>query len=317
MLQLDSKHRNFAHSAVRFPQGPSQVDPAQFYLQAAGALVHQASLRELLDRLLPLLLNHMKAHGAALFLTEADGLSAMATFQAMQEAVLFDFPPASCPIAAPKLLLEHARQTRNILVGSSAQGLQGVATFDFRVGQQDRYCCVPLERAGGVEAVLYFEGIPRDTETAKARAQLISSLGEAVLTALHHVRENEEPPLMLQPEIGEVTSMEEQFMAKLKGIVDARFGDERFGVEALADEMAMSRTQLHRRMKAVTGRSSSDFLRNYRLAHARGLLERNAAPVGEVAFLSGFSSASAFSKCFKARYGLRPKEVRGNGEKVG
>ena len=77
----------------------------------------------------------------------------------------------------------------------------------------------------------------------------------------------------------------------------------------------MSRTQLHRKVKALTGQSASEFIRNYRLEYAYQLLQNNAGSVSEVAFQTGFSSASYFSKAFSAKFGQSPKEVKHPGSR--
>ena len=72
--------------------------------------------------------------------------------------------------------------------------------------------------------------------------------------------------------------------------------------------MALSRAQLYRRVKQLSGESPVEILRKARLARARDLLAAGAAP-GEVAYATGFTSPSYFSKCFREEFGFPPSEA--------
>ncbi|MCL4106265.1 UNVERIFIED_CONTAM: hypothetical protein GTU68_061107 [Idotea baltica] len=127
------------------------------------------------------------------------------------------------------------------------------------------------------------------------------------------LREGYRKEMLTSPVVTEATSVEEQFLLRLKEALAADLANDKFSVEDLAGAMAMSRTQLHRKLKALTGQAASEFIRNYRLEYGYQLLEQNAGSVGEVAFQVGFSSSSYFSKAFSSKYGLSPKEVRKKG----
>ena len=75
----------------------------------------------------------------------------------------------------------------------------------------------------------------------------------------------------------------------------------------MAERMNMSRSSFYRKLKAITGMTPVDYLKNFRLEHAARLLLEGAR-ITEVALMSGFTSSSYFSKCFKAKYGQNPKE---------
>lgn len=85
-------------------------------------------------------------------------------------------------------------------------------------------------------------------------------------------------------------------------------GESDFSVEFLASEVALSRSQLHRRMKAMTGQSVIDFIRGMRLKHAAQLLENGHQNISEVAYACGFETPSSFSTAFKRYYGVAPSE---------
>ena len=70
----------------------------------------------------------------------------------------------------------------------------------------------------------------------------------------------------------------------------------------------MSRANLHRRMKAAAGMTPTDFIRGQRLERAAWLLRNTSHSVNEISDLVGFSYASYFTKCFKEKYGVLPKD---------
>ncbi len=114
---------------------------------------------------------------------------------------------------------------------------------------------------------------------------------------------------MLHPEKIAHHSMEDVFIADVKRVMERYLMDEQFGVESMADALAMSRRTLMRKLSAVTGQAPVKFIRTYRLERALQMLHDNTAPVWEIAVKTGFGSASYFTKCFKDHYGKSPKEA--------
>lgn len=104
-------------------------------------------------------------------------------------------------------------------------------------------------------------------------------------------------------------SMDAVFLQKVRDIVEANLDDERFSVVELGHKIGMSRSQLYRKLSALTGFSPNEAIRNMRLERARQLLEKRAATVSEAAYLCGFSSPAYFIKCFKDYFGATPGEV--------
>ena len=85
-------------------------------------------------------------------------------------------------------------------------------------------------------------------------------------------------------------------------------GEFDFSVEELSHEVGMSRVQLHRKLKALTGHSPSDFIRVMRLKRAAQLMEARSGNITEIAYQVGFNSLSYFSKCFHDFFGTLPTE---------
>ena len=105
------------------------------------------------------------------------------------------------------------------------------------------------------------------------------------------------------------SSMEEQFLQSVRQVMAAHLADELFGVGQMAEEIGMSRKTLHRKLKAIIGQTPIQFIRQFRLEAAMALLKTKTNPIGEVAFLTGFSSHSYFSKCFTEYFKVSPSEV--------
>lgn len=105
-------------------------------------------------------------------------------------------------------------------------------------------------------------------------------------------------------------SREEVFLLKIKSIIQDHLADELFGVEALCEELGMSRTQVHRKLTALTGNSAGYFIRTYRLETAMEMLRKDTGNISEIAYEVGFSSPSYFTKCFTDHFNMTPRQVR-------
>ena len=106
-------------------------------------------------------------------------------------------------------------------------------------------------------------------------------------------------------------SIDQAFIKKLTKAVEQHLGNKDFGVGELADEIGMSRSQMHRRLKKLTGKSASQFIKEIRLKHAMDMLRKNVATASEIAYRVGFGSPTYFSKCFSDYYGFPPGEAAG------
>ncbi len=105
-------------------------------------------------------------------------------------------------------------------------------------------------------------------------------------------------------------SREDLFLQKLLQIVEEHYTNENFGLPELCKQSGMSRSQLFRKLKAVTGKSTTHFIRSFRLAKAKALLESSDKTISEIAFEVGFSSANYFTRSFTEAYGVSPKSYR-------
>ncbi|WP_373522823.1 two-component regulator propeller domain-containing protein [Aquiflexum sp.] len=108
-----------------------------------------------------------------------------------------------------------------------------------------------------------------------------------------------------------VTSTDEKFLEKIQNIVDEDLGDSNLTVDEFCKKLGMSRMQLHRKLTALTGLSTSAFIRDQRLRLALQRLEKSGDSISEIAYAVGFSSPSYFIKCFKETYQMTPNEYLG------
>ena len=130
------------------------------------------------------------------------------------------------------------------------------------------------------------------------------------------LKEKYSKELVIEPTQVSVSDREGVFLEELIQVVDEHIMDEGFTVETLQKKIGMSRMQLHRKLKALTGQATSEFIRNIRLKRAAQLLRDSDMQVAEAAYQSGFSHLSYFSKCFKALYGVLPSEYAKKGPKA-
>lgn len=107
---------------------------------------------------------------------------------------------------------------------------------------------------------------------------------------------------------------EDSFLQKVRAVVEKNLSDADFEMPQLERALAMSRSQIFRKIKALTGKSPSLFIRSIRLHHGKQMLLNTALTVSEIAYEVGFSSLNYFSDAFFEEFGERPLKARGGGE---
>ena len=112
--------------------------------------------------------------------------------------------------------------------------------------------------------------------------------------------------ISVDPKQVTVTSIDQKFLEKLLQLLEERSPDPEFGLPDMQVALAMSKTQLHRKIKALTNEAPGEVLRNFRLKRAAQLLSQKEDSVTQIAYKVGFNNLSYFAKCFKERYGVAP-----------
>ena len=105
------------------------------------------------------------------------------------------------------------------------------------------------------------------------------------------------------------SARDREFIARLHDIIQSHMMETEFSVEWMGSEIGLSRVQLYRKVKALTGLSPVELLRKSRLNKADQLLRSTGMNISEVAYTVGFTSPSYFSKCFKDEFGIQPVEL--------
>ena len=132
------------------------------------------------------------------------------------------------------------------------------------------------------------------------------------LTSLFDNKKREKDAFMRKPFLP-ISAMgmnkaDEELMNKLIGIIEDNIMDTNFGVERLSEIVFMSRSTLHRKIKAVAGTSPTDFIRLIRLKKATDLIIEGRYRIGEICYLVGINSPSYFIKLFQKQFGMTPKQ---------
>ena len=111
---------------------------------------------------------------------------------------------------------------------------------------------------------------------------------------------NETPQIILK---------EDTFLLKFRDFVEKNMADSDLSVETIGAELGLSRVQLYRKIKVLTGQSPVELLRTARLQKGRELLQTTDKTVSEVAYEVGFTAPSYFTKCFKDEFGISPSDL--------
>lgn len=112
----------------------------------------------------------------------------------------------------------------------------------------------------------------------------------------------------------DIKSNDDLFIERLMTLINKNIDNSKFSIEALSKEVGISRTQLHRKLKEITGITTSDFIRNVRLKQAAKLLVEKKVNISQVAYATGFSNPTIFAVAFKKFYGCTPTEYAERGE---
>ena len=112
-----------------------------------------------------------------------------------------------------------------------------------------------------------------------------------------------------QAEQPQLNTRDAEFVSAINAAIDEQIRAEDFSIDALADTMCMSKTNFYRKFHAITGTSPNEYLKNYRLNRAASMI-KDGARINEAAESVGFFSSSYFAKCFKAKFGVLPKDYK-------
>ena len=128
-----------------------------------------------------------------------------------------------------------------------------------------------------------------------------------ILKAREKSRIKFQKAINIEPTEITTTSMDEKFLRRALEIIENNIDNPDFNNEAFSKEIAVSSTQLYKKLKSLIGLSASEFIKDMRLKRAAQLLKNNSHSIGEIAYMCGFTDPKYFSKCFKIQFGVSPK----------
>jgi AraC-like DNA-binding protein len=124
------------------------------------------------------------------------------------------------------------------------------------------------------------------------------------------VRESLRRSIIVSPKEFDKQSPDEVFLGKLVALIERHISDPELNIQKICDELGISYMQLYRKLKALVGQNTNEFVRTIRLKKAAQLLAVGGFNVTEVMYEVGFNSRSYFSKCFHELYGVYPKDYK-------
>ena len=113
------------------------------------------------------------------------------------------------------------------------------------------------------------------------------------------------------PEVADSdTPLEDEFIRRVRTIIEEHMDDYELDVSKLCKKLGISRTPLHNKLKALTGKSTTEFIRYIRLTKAGEMLLATTLNISEIAYDTGFSNPNYFTKMFGLLFGMSPSEYR-------
>lgn len=119
-----------------------------------------------------------------------------------------------------------------------------------------------------------------------------------------------------QPEQIFAESKDKQFLANLHDLVMANIRNEGLDLQEIANRLSYSPSSIQKKIKRLTNKSVSQYVREFRLEYAKQLIEQDAASIKEIAFRSGFHSHAYFTRCFREYFGTTPTKLTGKNDEA-
>jgi len=162
---------------------------------------------------------------------------------------------------------------------------------------------------GGGQPVTMGDQLFEETIRLAKRLCLIADHGKIVASNMVRKMSLMEDKPRDESALKAIQIAEEEFLEQLFDITEQNLSDEAFNVEILCRSIGVSRSQLYRKVKAVTGHSPNTFIRDLRLNKALSMIKEKKHNLFEIALAIGFNNPSYFSKCFRKKYGVKASSV--------
>ena len=153
-----------------------------------------------------------------------------------------------------------------------------------------------------------------DYMTKPFSAQLLLARIDNLLKSRLKLRHLFDGKVKSEPEVKEaeekLSPLDRKFIDRLKAAMEKHLPESDVKVNDIGSDIGLSRVQLYRKLKAITGLSPAELLRQMRLQKAHDLIMHSDQPISAIAYDTGFSSPGYFSKCFRDEYGISPSDMR-------
>ncbi|MHA7057641.1 response regulator [Aquimarina sp. M1] len=144
--------------------------------------------------------------------------------------------------------------------------------------------------------------------TKPFHTEILTATINNLLESRNRLQERFSQEVVLTPKDVSVNSYDQQFLNDLQDVMNTNLIESDFNAENFATVLHMSRMQLHRKLKALTGLSTTEFIRNQRLKLASQLLKKSETNISQVGYAVGFNNHSYFTKCFREQFGMSPSD---------
>ncbi len=222
--------------------------------------------------------------------------------------------------AVGKLLKNYdgtaVKQTKNNYLVSFKSASNAVAAAreiqllfkDFKKENKEGTCFVKMALSAGVPVTEKKSIFEDAIKLSERMCEFIK--GEIVVSAEVTELYNSENPIALS-KAGKIVSLcrsDENFFTLFMDFTESAWSDSNLRVGDFSKPVMCSKSQLYRKLTALTGKSPNTFIKEYRLNEALLLMNKNTGNISDISFQTGFSSPSYFSKCFQKRYGILPSD---------
>jgi len=178
--------------------------------------------------------------------------------------------------------------------------------------KDERTCHIPIilltAKTEDTDQFIGLETGADDYITKPFKIKALKTRVKNLVSSRLKLRQRYSQELILKPTDITVSNFDAQFLEKVNTVIDKNIAEPSFSAEDFSKAVGMSRMQLHRKLKALTGLSATEFVRSQRLKLAADLLKKSDANVSEIGYAVGFNDHSYFAKCFKEMYGCSPSE---------
>jgi signal transduction histidine kinase/DNA-binding response OmpR family regulator len=140
--------------------------------------------------------------------------------------------------------------------------------------------------------------------------QLLKARAKNLIESRQKLRERFTKGFDFSPEELVISSLDEELLKTIKAVIEKHIDDSGFSVEQLATSVHMSRMQLYRKLKALTGKSPNQILRSVRMQRAAQLLENKQFNIADVTYMVGYNDLKSFRDQFRKEFGMSPSQFR-------